>query len=89
MAEHDLGHPQDSQRALDALIGKFGHTGAYQIGDVYAWRGEKDRAFEWLERARVQRDGGLLSLKVDPLVRNLRGDPRYFALLKKINLPAD
>jgi TolB-like protein/tetratricopeptide (TPR) repeat protein len=89
MAEHDLGHPQDSRRALDELIDKFGHSAAYQVAEVYAWRGEKDGAFEWLERARAQRDGGLISLKVDWLLRNLRGDPRYFALLKKINLPAE
>ena len=56
---------------------------------MYAWRGEKDGAIEWLERARVQRDGGLILLKVDPLLRNLHGDPRYVALLKKIGLPVD
>jgi hypothetical protein len=89
MAEHDLGHPQESQRALDELIGKFGHSGAYQIAEAYAWRGEMDRAFEWLERARIQRDGGLTFLKMDWLLRKLRGDPRYFALLNKINLPAE
>jgi serine/threonine-protein kinase len=89
LAEHDLGHASESQRALDELIGKYGHSAAYQIAEVYAWRGEKDGAIEWLERARVQRDGGLILLKVDPLLRNLHGDPRYVALLKKIGLPVD
>ncbi len=89
MAEHDLKHPAESQRALDELIAKEAHDGAYQIAQVYAWRGETDRAFEWLERAMKQRDGGLVLLKVDPLLRSLRGDPRYPALLKKVNLPLD
>jgi TolB-like protein/Flp pilus assembly protein TadD len=89
LAEHDLGHLSESQRALDELVAKRGYAAAYQIAEVYAWRGETDRAIEWLERARAQRDGGLILLKVDPLLRNLRGDPRYKALLKKMNLPAD
>ena len=52
--------------------------GAYQIAGAYAWRGEKVRAFEWLERARVQHDGGLTLIQIDPLLRSLRNDPRVF-----------
>ena len=89
LVEHDLGHFAESQRALDDLIARYGHGAAYQIAQVYAWRGETDRALEWLERARAQRDGGLTLLKVDPLLRSLRADPRYQALLKKMNLLAD
>jgi len=89
LAEHDLGHPLESQRALDEMIARFGYNGAYQIAEVHAWRGEKDRAIEWLERARAQRDGGLVLLKTDLLLRKLHGDPRYAALLNKIHLPVD
>src|SRR5207244_13388426 len=81
LAEHDLGHPAESQRALDAMIARFSHNGAYQIAQVYAWRGEADRAIEWLDRARVQRDGGLVLLKDDPLLPKVPGDPRSVALL--------
>ena len=45
---------------------------AYQIAEVYAYRGEKDRAFEWLERARRQRDSGLIGLRIDPFLANLQ-----------------
>jgi len=89
LAQHDLGHSGDSQQALDELIARFGHSTAYRIAEVYAWRGEKDRSFEWLQRACAQRDGGLLDVKVNPLLRKLRGDPRYTALLKQMNLPVD
>jgi TolB-like protein len=89
LAEHALGHFAESQRALDEMIAKYSHNGAYQIAEVYASRGEVDRAIEWLERARAQRDGGLTLLKVDPLLRRVRSDPRYTVLLKKMNLPAD
>jgi len=55
---------------------------------VYAFRGEADRAFEWLERAYAQRDSGLAEMKGDPLLKSLERDPRYAAFLKKMRLPA-
>ena len=88
-AQHSLGHAKESQQALDALISGYGHNGAYQIAAVYAWRGENDRAFQWLERARTQHDGGLTMLKTDPTLRGLRADPRYPALLRELNLPVE
>ena len=87
MAEHALGHAKESQQALDELIAKHAQDSAYQIAEAFAWRGEKDPAFEWLERAYQQRDGGLSEVKVDPLLSSLRGDPRYRALLRKMKLP--
>jgi TolB-like protein/cytochrome c-type biogenesis protein CcmH/NrfG len=89
LAEYDLGNAAGSKRALDDLLTRFADTAAFQIAEVYAWRGEKDQAFEWLERARVQRDGGLVNVKVDPLLRKLRGDPRRAAILRRLNLPVD
>ena len=60
---------------------------AYQIAQLYAFRGETDKSFEWLERAYDQRDAGLTVLKTDPLLKNLHHDPRYVGLLKKMRLP--
>jgi hypothetical protein len=54
---------------------------------VYAYRGESDQAFVWLERAYTERDTGLEEMKADPLLAGLRNDPRYSALLKKMRLP--
>ncbi len=87
LAEHSLGHARESQQALDELTGKGAENAALQIAEVHAWRGEKDKAFEWLERAYRQRDGGLADIKYDPLLDSLRGDSRYAALLRKMNLP--
>ena len=89
LAQHDLGRAKESQQALDELIAKHAHIAAYQIAGVYARRGENDRAFEWLARARAQRDGGLTILKVDPVMRGLRKDPRWEPLLRSVNLPLD
>ena len=82
-----LGREQDSNTALAKLIGKHDTDSAYQIARAYAFRGESDRSFEWLERAYKQRDSGLPDIKTDPLLKNLRHDPRYTELLKKMRLP--
>ena len=87
MAEHSLGNAKESQQALDDLIAKYAKDGPYEIADIHAWRGDKDQAFQWLERAYKQRDGGLSNLKSDPLLASLRSDARYEDLLKKLNLP--
>ena len=60
---------------------------AYQIGEIYACRGDVDLAFQWLNRAYQQRDSGMRSLKIDPLLKSLWQDPRYIDLLKRMRLP--
>jgi TolB-like protein/Tfp pilus assembly protein PilF len=89
ISEHTLGHKIESQQALDALIAKGAAAWAYQIGEVYAWRGENDKAFEWLERAYAQRDSAIPGLKVSPIIQfsSLPKDPRYSALLRRLKLP--
>jgi tetratricopeptide (TPR) repeat protein len=87
LAYHALGRPQDSNAALQQLIATSQQDSAFQIADVYAFRGESDEAFAWLDRAYTQRDGGLLFLKIDPLLKSLRQDRRYTALLTKMHLP--
>ncbi len=89
LALHDLGRVEESRQSLDALMSSQAENAAYQVAEIYASRGDKDRAFAWLERADAQRDTGLRYVKSDPLLRTLHGDPRYTALLKKMNLPVD
>jgi hypothetical protein len=69
------------------LIRDFASLGAFQIAEIYAWRGEKDQALAWLDRAYAQRDGGLATVEYDPLLASLRADPRYKMLLVKMKLP--
>ncbi len=87
MAEHSLGHVKESQHALDEAIATHAQDSAYGIAQVYAWRGEKDNAFAWLERAFQQRDGDLSDIKDDVLLTSLRGDARFGAMLKRMQLP--
>ena len=84
---HALGREQDSNAALDELVAKHETDWAYQIAEVYAFRAESGKSFEWLVRAYKQRDGGLTGLKTDPLFKNLSRDPRYTEFLKKMRLP--
>jgi TolB-like protein/DNA-binding winged helix-turn-helix (wHTH) protein/Tfp pilus assembly protein PilF len=82
-----LGRKKESDAALKELNAKYNTNSAYQVAEVYAFRSQPDEAFEWLERAYAQRDGGLIDTKVDPLLKNLHSDPRYGAFLTKLHLP--
>jgi Tfp pilus assembly protein PilF len=87
LAFHALGRHAESDAALAQLKATIGDGGAIQIAGAHAYRGEADLAFEWLERAYRQRDAGLMSVKWDVLLTGIRDDPRYVALLKRLNLP--
>lgn len=86
LAYHALARKEESDRAQAQLVEKYGQSSAFQIAEVCAYRGEVNAAFTWLERAYLQRDGGLTFIKGDPLMANLEADPRYTALLKKMRL---
>ena len=86
MIHHALGHPVESETALQALIDGFGWTAAYQIAELYAYRGEVDKAYEWLERAFVQRDPGVVYSAMDDFLRPLHADARWQPFLRKLRL---
>ena len=87
LAYHALGDRKQEDAALADLIAHASEGFAYQIAEVYAVRGEKDKAFEWLQTAFDDHDGGALGLAVDPLLQSLHDDPRYKNLLVKLGLP--
>jgi TolB-like protein len=88
MAEHTLGRPKEARAALDEFIAKHGNARPYWIAAAQDWLGEREKAFDWLERARAGKDPYLTWIKSDlAYFRSLRNDPRYWALLAKLNLP--
>jgi TolB-like protein len=87
LAHYARGDRRAADAALADLIAKAREGFAYQIAEVYAVRGEADKAFEWLQVSLDDRDAGMLGLLVDPLLRGLRNDPRYKNLLAKLGLP--
>jgi adenylate cyclase len=82
-----LGRKAEADSVLADLEKNYAETGAYLIARVHAYRGEIDQAFAWLNRAYRQRDFFLTIVKNDPLLKNLRPDPRYEAFLRTMNLP--
>lgn len=87
LAYHDLGRKKEADEILADYIKKSGTVAAYQIAEIYGYRNDPDKAFEWLERAYQQRDSGLAYLKGDPLFHKIEQDPRFTAYLKKMKLP--
>lgn len=81
-----LGRKAEADAALKNLIAGYSDDSAYQIAQLYSYRGEIDKAFEWLERAYQQQDAGLSLLMVDPLMRNLHNDLRWLSFLQKMNV---
>jgi TolB-like protein len=57
---------------------------AYSIAQIYALRDDAAHAMEWLQRAST---GDLIFLPTDPLILNLRDDPRFIAFCQKVGLP--
>ncbi len=87
VAYYALRRKRESDAALSELIAKYQSQSAFLIAEVYASRKEPDQAFKWLDRAYVQHDSGVAETKLSSLLKNLRGDPRYIAFLKKLRLP--
>ncbi|MFZ2054316.1 MAG: protein kinase [Candidatus Aminicenantales bacterium] len=69
-------------RMLDLRAKRY--VDAFVIAGVYAGLGEKDKAFEWLAKAYDEHAGQMCIIKVDHWIDNLRSDPRYKELLKKM-----
>jgi tetratricopeptide (TPR) repeat protein len=87
MALDALGRRAEADKGIAALEANVGGWW-YQQAEIYAHRHDRERAFKWLEKANRVRDPGLFSyLKCDPMLAELRPDPRYQALLAQLNLP--
>jgi TolB-like protein len=89
LAQYIRGDRNAADAALGELIANSRDSLAYQIAQVYAVRGEKDKAFEWLQIAFDNHDGGMPSLLVDPVLRGLHDDARYKNLVVKVGLPTN
>jgi len=87
LAHYTRGDRPAADAALAELIAKNRNFMAYQIAEVYAWRGETDKAFEWLQVSLDNHDTGTPSIFINPFMRGLRHDARYKNLLAKIGLP--
>jgi TolB-like protein/cytochrome c-type biogenesis protein CcmH/NrfG len=83
LAYHALGQPAESDAALAEQIERYAPVAAYNIAYIYAYRGEADLAFEWLDKAVGYRDPGLGHITFNPMFDNLRDDPRWQRFLER------
>ncbi len=84
LAYHALGGKADSDATLAALIAKYEKDAPYNIAYVYAYRGEADKAFEWLDKAVEYGDTGLGEIVMENLFDKIHADPRWLPFLRKI-----
>lgn len=79
----------EAEPLLERMMAEDGSVAAFQVAEILAYEGEVDAAFEWLQRARMQRDPGLSALLGNPLLEALRSDLRWAELQHLLGLPAD
>src|SRR6202023_415778 len=78
------GCTTESDAALRQLIERGAGGAAFQIAEAYAYRGNADVAYEWLERAYAQRDAGIPFAKISIFLKNIQGDRRWRPFLEKL-----
>ncbi len=86
IVHHGRGERAEADACLADLERQYADMGAFQIAEVYGYRGELDTAFEWLDRAYAQRDPGLTQACCSWPLRPVFGDPRWSVLLRKLGL---
>jgi TolB-like protein/Tfp pilus assembly protein PilF len=84
MAYHALGRNAESDAAMAELTAKCEEPASYNIAYAYAFRGDADQAFAWLEKALQHNDGGLTELISQPMFAPIRDDPRWLPFLRKL-----
>jgi len=87
LAQQARGDRAAADATLDALIADHGDDMSFQIAAVYAFRGDADKAFEWLDRAYAQQDPGVMAIIDNPFTRELRSDPCFGEFCRKVGLP--
>jgi TolB-like protein/Flp pilus assembly protein TadD len=82
------GAKERARVILEGLLSKkyVGSPSASQIGTIYYLLGEKDKGWEWMQKAFQTRDTALVMLNNEPVQKAAREDPRYLDLLKKLGL---
>ncbi len=86
MVYSTLGRAAEAEEALKWLVSEYGTQNPVWIAEAFSWRGQKDEAFEWLEKGFMQKSSGIAYLLGNHVFYSLTDDPRWAELLKKINL---
>lgn len=83
------GDRQGSDTIIQRIKSNYAFVMPFQIAEIYAFRNDIDSAFTWLDHAYNYKDGGVIEMVGDPLLKNLHADPRWEAFLRRMNLIKD
>ncbi len=86
LAAHSAGQAAESEAALQRLVARSADQAAAQIAIIHAWKGDREKAFEWLEKAVALRDPGLFGMQYRPEFDGIRDDPRFERVLRMMNV---
>ena len=84
-----MGRKKEVDDLLNDYIARLSKDNMFQLAEISAVQGEKDKAFQYLEKSYIAKESRLTYLKGDPLLKNLENDPRYIAFAKKMGLGND
>jgi TolB-like protein/lipoprotein NlpI len=84
MVLYSLAHEAEFEEALQLMISRWSEESPGRVASVYAWSGQLDDAFEWLDKAIAINDSNLVRAPVDPTLANLHVDPRWMSFLERI-----
>lgn len=83
---HELGRHKEEQLIRQRMIDENNHIWAFRIALSYAWHGDVDQAFKWLNTAYEQKDGFIVQLVFNPWLRPLHDDPRWQEMIERMGL---
>jgi TolB-like protein/class 3 adenylate cyclase/Flp pilus assembly protein TadD len=86
LAWQALNNRKESDSLMASFVEKYQDSWAYLIAELHAFRGEREEAVEWLQKALQRRDTWITWIKGDPLLKSIWNHPGYIDVLKKMNL---
>ena len=84
VAHYDLGQDDLSDAALSELVEMGGNM--VMVANIYAYRDERDKAFEWLDRGFEEHDAWMVEIRMFPAFESLHKDPRWDVIVEKVGM---
>jgi len=81
-----MGEEEESRALTSEFLNTSAQFGPFRRASIYAWRGENDDAFKFLEIAFEQHNAGLANILIYAAFHHLEADPRYPVFLEKLGL---
>ena len=86
---HAMGKKEEADALFEEFLNSYSEREPANVADLYAFRGDYDASFEWLEKAYRVKDPVLIEALTYPSFKPMYGDPRWSGLIEKLGLPDD